>query len=177
MNIRLVKAFFFGLAGLAGFALLLSLLIPSQVHVVRNLMVSNVATSQVVNNVGNLREWSKWHPAFKGDSIKQLLVSDSQLHIQKGNQQIELIRIAQTDTSCTIKMSIPGEPLFVHEISWQNLAKPGESLGAVNIAWHAEARLKWYPWQKFYGIFLDKITAPGYEQALQALSEWLITNR
>jgi hypothetical protein len=39
------------------------------------------------------------------------------------------------------------------------------------VEWRSLTRLHWYPWEKFYAIFMDKITGPGYEAALNGLKE------
>lgn len=44
---------------------------------------------------------------------------------------------------------------------------------AVQVEWRAITKLSWYPWQKFYGIFVDQLTGPGYEAALNNLKLFL----
>jgi hypothetical protein len=41
----------------------------------------------------------------------------------------------------------------------------------VQVEWRVLTKLKWYPWEKFSGIFIDKMTGPGYETALNNLKE------
>ena len=41
----------------------------------------------------------------------------------------------------------------------------------IQVEWRVLTKLKWYPWEKFYGIFIDKITGPGYELALNNLKD------
>ena len=38
---------------------------------------------------------------------------------------------------------------------------------SVQVEWRAITKLHWYPWEKFYGIFIDKLTGPGYEAAFK----------
>jgi hypothetical protein len=33
--------------------------------------------------------------------------------------------------------------------------------------------MKWYPWEKFSGIFVDKMTGPGYQAALNELKDFV----
>jgi hypothetical protein len=173
MNFRLLKALVFGALGLIGFVVLLSFFIPSQVHVVRNGMVNVATTNQLHYCITHMPEWQKWHPALHSDSVQALTATASMLIVKKGSQQITLKRLAITDTSCLVEMRIPGEPLFLHEIYWQKMPAGSDSTAGNSVVWHATAKLQWYPWQKFYGIFLDKITAPGYEQALASLNQYL----
>src|SRR5205807_1363242 len=42
----------------------------------------------------------------------------------------------------------------------------------IRVEWKATTKLNWYPWEKFYGIFIDKITGPSYENALNGLKKY-----
>ena len=46
------------------------------------------------------------------------------------------------------------------------------SMNQVKADWIATTHLHWYPWEKFYAIFIDKLTGPGYEAALQGLKTY-----
>jgi hypothetical protein len=48
---------------------------------------------------------------------------------------------------------------------------PVTDSSAMQVEWRVLTKLKWYPWEKFYGIFIDKLTGPGYEVALNNLKE------
>jgi hypothetical protein len=41
--------------------------------------------------------------------------------------------------------------------------------GQTRLVWNVNTELGWYPWRKLGGIFLDKVTGPQYEAALQNL--------
>ena len=42
----------------------------------------------------------------------------------------------------------------------------------VQVEWRSLTKLKWSPWEKFYGIFVEKLTGPGYEAALNSLKSY-----
>ena len=46
----------------------------------------------------------------------------------------------------------------------------------VQAEWNVLIRLKWYPWEKFYGIFIEKISGQGYEDALNSLKSYAENN-
>ena len=43
----------------------------------------------------------------------------------------------------------------------------------MQVEWNAVTRLKWYPWEKFYGIFIEKSSGQGYEDALNSLKTYV----
>jgi len=45
--------------------------------------------------------------------------------------------------------------------------------GTLQVEWRAITHLKWYPWEKFAGIFVSEMTGPGYQQALDALQKYI----
>ncbi len=50
--------------------------------------------------------------------------------------------------------------------------KPNSS----NVEWTAVTKLKWYPWEKFSGLFIEKITGDGYEYGLTQLNKLMDQN-
>ena len=49
---------------------------------------------------------------------------------------------------------------------------PIQQTNQVQAEWIVLIKLKWYPWEKFYGIFIEKISGEGYEEALNSLKEY-----
>ena len=48
-----------------------------------------------------------------------------------------------------------------------------EEGGNMQIQWKAITNLKWYPWEKFGGIFIEKLSGAGYESALASLKQFV----
>ena len=40
------------------------------------------------------------------------------------------------------------------------------------VLWYMEYKLKWYPWERFYGIFVDHIIGPAFEKGLEQLKNF-----
>ena len=53
------------------------------------------------------------------------------------------------------------------------IEKNGDSNTSVQLIWFMEYRLRWYPWERFYGIFADKIWGPVFETGLNDLKNYL----
>ena len=50
---------------------------------------------------------------------------------------------------------------------------PVQEQGNMQVQWQAVVHLKWYPWEKFSGIFIEKMAGQGYEDALQSLKSYV----
>lgn len=157
------------LSGLFIFITLVSLLIPSTVRTVRSVEVS-AAAGNVFDKIEDLKNWNQWHPVFMADSTTIVFSEPSRgvgAYVTwstngKGNK----LQITGNDSTHITAMLIrKGEKDVMNIIGVRPI---GESNGA-EVEWKVVTKLKWYPWEKFYGIFLDKITGPGFELALNNL--------
>jgi len=171
VNMRLVKAFLAGAIGLFIVMTLLSLLIPSKVKVSRTVLINNTSRAKVFEQVATLTNWKNWHPVFKNDSaivtftdpLKNacdISYNGTTTHVaitSLSAQQIDLVLLSKKQNDIKV------------EIRLSNL--PGQQ--SVQVEWKAITKLNWYPWEKFFGIFLDKLSGPGYEAALTGLKDFL----
>jgi len=48
--------------------------------------------------------------------------------------------------------------------------------GTAYVQWQARVKLRWYPWEKLYGIVMDKVAGPGYDTALNGLKDYVEKN-
>jgi len=172
---RLLKAFLVGLTGLFIVITLFSLLIPSRVRVSRAVLINNTSQQEVFQQIGRFNNWPAWHPVFTVDSATMKLqpagtdgLPSGCIITQRGKEII--INLLAADTSSVkFSMQAEGENEIDNDIVISS--QPGSSV--VQVEWRAITKLRWYPWQKFYGIFIDQLTGPGYEVALNGLKDHL----
>ena len=170
INLRLVKVFFIVLLALFAVITLFSLIIPSKIKVSRIVVINGHSKTDILDQLSNLQHWKNWQPLFKSNNAK-IIYSDNQKQctiLQNGQETI--LEITSVDTSSiafTLKeKSSPtiNNKIEVHSIPVDN---------SIQVEWEAITKLKWYPWEKFYAIFMDKLTGPGYENSLNGLKEFI----
>ena len=171
-NMRLIKAFIAGIFGLAIIITLFSLLIPSTVRVSRVVLINGTA-GEVYAQVANFQNWKNWHPIFtdelasinlgpvsSGDSVYRIVHHGSEVILQLLSKDSAVIRfLLKTENKNDIDNGI-----VITKLS---------EMKAVQVEWRAETKLHWYPWEKVYGIFVDKLAGPGYEAALMGLKDFI----
>ena len=173
---RLFKGFFIVLAGLFIFITILSLFIPSKL-VVSRAVVINAAADKVFAQVKDLRQWKNWQPVFMQDSANMKFdkdasgVSNSCTWESKGKQN-KMQVTGNTGHVLTAILSREGENDVLNTISILPLADRNQ----VQAEWTVLIKLKWYPWEKFYGIFIEKVSGQGYEDALNSLKTYTEKN-
>jgi hypothetical protein len=169
---RLVKGFIFVFVGVFIVISLFSLLIPSKVVITKGVVVNNNG-QKVFSEVSNLQNWQHWLPVFKTDSVK--------LHFSPGNG---------LNSSCEWESGREINKLLIDSISADKvevaLLRPGENdvvntirifpladSNSVQVEWRAVTKLKWYPWQKFQGLFIEKMSGESYDAALNGLKAYV----
>lgn len=170
---RLLKGFFIVLAGLFIFITILSLFIPSRIMITRAVVV-NTPAQKVFKETSDFRNWKNWQPVFINDSAKIRFnidandVSNSCEWESEGkNNSMEFTEKTSNSVAAVLKRS--GENEVKNTISVLPLADSSQ----VQVEWNVLIKLKWYPWEKFYGIFIEKITGQGYEDALNSLKAYV----
>ncbi len=170
---RLIKGFLLALAGLFIMITLLSLLIPSKVTVSRGVEM-NAGAKKIFTEISVLKNWKHWHPVFKNDSVNIIYGPDSTglnsyCEWETKGKKNKLVVTVQTENQITIALQREGENEVINTLSILPLAESNN----VQVEWRALTRLKWYPWEKFYGIFIEKVTGQGYEDALNSLKTFV----
>jgi len=172
-QMRFIKVFLTGAIGLFIVMTLLSLLIPSKVKVSRTTLINNTTIAKVSEQVSILPNWKHWHPVFKSSESKIYIIPTrtgiSSAEILYGSKSAKVVITASTNNSVKFLLQSPRENDIENEI----IITPIPNQPDVQVEWRALNKLKWYPWEKFYGIFIDKITGPGYEQGLKGLKDYL----
>jgi hypothetical protein len=173
---RLIKAGLFGILGLCILVTLISFLIPSEVHGRRGIVIK-ADSAEVRNQIALFFNWKNWHPEFKAhaDKITYSNVSTGQ------NPKCNLtVNGRSTDYNI-----VENNSLFVRVIQQKKGQNDVENIfafskdsatGGTYLDWKFIGRLKWYPWEKFAGMFTESMTAPVYEQALENLKQYVETH-
>jgi hypothetical protein len=170
---RLFKGFFIVLAGLFIFITILSLFIPSKLMVSRAVVI-NATAGKVFGEVSNLQNWKHWQPVFINDSSQINFKTDANgisnycEWDSKGKKNIIEIT-SKNNNSIAAILKRPGENDVQNTISVLPLADSNQ----VQAEWNVLIKLKWFPWEKFYGIFIEKISGQGYEDALNSLKKYV----
>lgn len=174
---RFIKAFLFGITGLFIVITLLSLLITSNVRVSRASVINNTSIDKPYQQVADLKNWKNWHPIFKTGvaaiNFGNVTVGKNAVCDIVYNSKTTHLVITDIDSS-SIKFILqsPGENDIENGINFTPLTSAKE----IRVEWRALTKLHWYPWEKVYAIFIDKITGPGYDAALNNLKDFIEKN-
>lgn len=174
---RLIKMFLFVLIGLFAVITIIGLFIPSSVKISRGMIVT-ADSSKVYKELSDVTNWNKWLPWITADSgaVFQL----SAVTDQPGSYfRWKGMKLNSAGT-ITIQSIKPNEILLLHELKDMNNAEGGfriRSTGANNnvteVLWYMEYKLKWYPWERFFGIFTDRIIGSAFDKGLEQFKNYI----
>ncbi len=167
---RMIKGVLFVLIGLFLIVTLMSLFIPSKVMTTRGMPV-HASPEKILAKITDLKEWKTWHPVFMQDSNAKYSTPSAGMNASiewATGGVVNSIRVTGSSPSGIKFLLIrPGEIPVENILS----IEPLQDSTGYQVQWQALTKLKWYPWEKFAGIFTDKMTGPGYEAALISLRD------
>lgn len=157
-----------GFISLVVFALLItgiSLFFPSHIRISKAVDI-NTYKDSVINQLNNPVNWKKWYP---GADTSGFFIANGKVEgILTGDLQ-GLIITKQSDSSVSTANAGPNSKKG--ESGW-NIYE-GRSPNSVTVQWYMDFYLRWYPWEKFSSLLLEKRYGPMMEQGLDKLKSIL----
>lgn len=154
------------LSGIAFFVLacIVSFFIPSHIRVFR---MVNIASSNdsVLNKVRDLSQWKGWFPGFEHVELKDQQVQEGK--VVKAEANGILLQVKESTDSAVVVSIQKGARAVTG--GWQvNIDHRNDSLA---LQAYMDFTLKWYPWEKFSSLMLDKSYGEALAQGLLNLKE------
>lgn len=167
---RFLKQIFIGLLVFAILLFGISLLLPSSIDVSKSVLV--YANHQKVNStIADLTQWKNWNPILQDPQIRYEIATPQQVSWKSRDgiaQEITLEQAAPDSISITIRSD--GKQVFTS--GFNTISHQQDSL-LTKVEWWISEDLKWYPWQKFYGLFAESFRDAYMENTLQSLKDYL----
>ena len=171
---RVIKFAFLGLVVLFVVSTALSLLLPSDIRVSRNVNVPVSSRQEVYAAVSDLGVWKKWNDFVYRSSLTNVRYSTPSGGMGAFLQSDQLrIEEKNSDTAGVIlHWDMVNGKQFAG--GFQFLSLNPDSL---TVQWWFEFHFRWYPWEKL-GIFVyDRKLGPMMEESLGALQRFVENSR
>jgi hypothetical protein len=170
---KMIKGAIIGFIGLFIVVTLISLLIPSKIVTARAVSVQGDSL-KLFNEISDLKNWNHWHPVFKNETTLLKLGSTSigvnaNASWVQNNKTYKLVIIEQKYPLVKINIQQDGEEDMENIFT----IMPVMEQGNMQVQWQAITHLKWYPWEKFSGLFVEKMAGSGNETALKSLKSFM----
>ncbi|MDQ6902500.1 MAG: SRPBCC family protein [Bacteroidota bacterium] len=164
---RSVKLFIVAVVILLAFLFVITLFLPSKVTVSKSTTI-NAGENKVMAQLIDFNNWKNWYPAIQDENVS--------VNISPANKNLlEIYSITKHGKlSITLLVSKKDSVTFSvaqgekNNQTYQFAMVPNGEAKTL-LTWNINVDLGPYPWKKFIGIFLDKISGPSYDDALQKL--------
>ena len=167
---RFIKPLLIGLTGLSLVMIAISSLLPGEVMTSKWVMVHG-ETAPVLAEIRDLRKWPEWNGLLNG--VKDLNVNMKPLPTDTGSKvgwtdyrggKNTLVVTENNEKGMVTTMSIGGGRPIESGFSVEK-----RQADSVQVVWFIIEKLKWYPWEKFYGMMAGDMKGPLMQESLDKL--------
>ena len=160
IKLGLISVIFFAI-----FLTFFSFLFPSHIRISKATDITTIKDILLVQ-LNEPANWKKWFPG--SDSATLHIVNGKTDGITtKDGKDLMLIKVS--DSLIIANYKIAGRRTT--ETGW-NIFE-ASTPGAFTVQWYMDIHLRWYPWEKFSGLLMEKRYGPMMEQGLQNLKKLL----
>ncbi|ANH80145.1 hypothetical protein A8C56_03330 [Niabella ginsenosidivorans] len=139
-----------------------TLLLPSNVKVSRAINLY-AGSDAVLNNISDLSKWKNWYPGFDSLELTNTESRNGKM-ITAEVKGVRLRIITDNDSLVTVEMKKGARPVYNN---WRLIRyTASDSLTLQN---YMDFHFKWYPWERFSGLLLDRSYGATMEQGLKNL--------
>jgi hypothetical protein len=157
---RVIKLGLISLLVLGLLATSIGFLFPSTVLVSRAIDIKSYK-QPVYILVSDLRNWKPW---LEGMDNPNVIVYDS-ISAKLGNTSVNITSLTDTTVVSIWKNSSSAD-----QVSTIRLISDSSKKNTI-VQWQFVQEVKWYPWEKFSGLFIEKVTGASYEYGLANLNK------
>lgn len=163
IKLGIISILFFGLL-ITGF----SLFFPSHVRISRAINIG--APADVArNNIKEIDKWSNWYPGFDTLSLSKGANENERNFAARGMENGSIIMKSVSVNEMYATISTDGKKSAIN--GWRVLSEFYPD--SVTVQWYMDFKLRWYPWEKFSSLLLEKRYGPVMEKGLQTLKNML----
>ena len=170
LNRKLIRLLLIGIAGVFLIVLLISFLLPGHVMTSKWVMVAT-EKDKVLNSVRDLNHWKEWNgllmDADQFRVVQKPALTDTGSRLfwkdQRGKDN-EMHVTVNNDKGIVTDLRIGGQRPMISGFSIEKRQKD-----SVQVVWYIIEDLKWYPWEKFYGMMAQEMKGPLMQESLERL--------
>ncbi len=167
MNLRIIKPLLIGITGLGLVILGISSLLPSQVMTSKWVLIYG-EKDVYLNRIRDVNSWPKWNGLLQQVSeleIRQkpaLTDTGSRIYWKDARgRKNEIIVTGNNEKGIATEMLVEGQRPLLSGFSIEK-----RQADSVQVVWYIVEDLKWYPWEKFYGMMAADMKGPLMQESL-----------
>jgi hypothetical protein len=154
------------------------LLLPNDFKVARSIAMQDVTSAQVFQAVNQLEKWKNWGVWFKRDPNMQVEYfgpkegvgsKNKWISVTEGSGEMEIFK-SETNQLVQYRLHFPE-----FDMTSIGTIRITETSGGVKVDWSDEGQLGMNPVNRYFGLMLDGMIGPDFEQGLKNLEQYAKT--
>ena len=141
----------------------ISLFIPSRVRISRATNI-HASPDAILGRIGDFNTWSEWNPFLQRSDSASVEIFEEGNAMKYGKT---IIRWKSKKQDEYIAEMVSGNSRPVNSV-WRTINY--ETSDSTTLQWYMDFNLRWYPWEKFSSLMLEKSYGPSMEKGLERLS-------
>lgn len=167
---HLLKQALIGIVAFSILLFLLSLLLSPRISVSKSVLVS-APKEKIIACLMDMRGWKNWNPMLQDSSITYSFPSASAVKWETAKGKVNTIELKPyAPDSIFVNISTDNVPSFN---SGFTVVSGADMPGVVKVEWWISEDLKWYPWEKFYGLFSESLRETYLENTLESFKRYI----
>ncbi|HRN57646.1 MAG TPA: hypothetical protein PLL71_14405 [Agriterribacter sp.] len=167
---RLLKQVIIGLIVFSTILLLFSLLLPSKISVSKSVLI-HASHNSVTAALLDVEGWKSWNPILQDSTAAYTVLSPQQVNWISADGVPHSIQLEQfAPDSITVIIRSGNRQVF--SSGFTVVSHLQDSL-LTKAEWWINEELKWYPWEKFYGLFSESFRESYMDNNLQLLKQYV----
>lgn len=158
---RYIRLLVFSIVTLGLIITIISLFFPSAIHISRAVDIAS-GKEKVNTLIADPVNWKQWFPG--ADSAAYYMENGIVKGITNTDNSRFVIKMV-TDSSVVVEHT--GAKGGSSMMGWRIISSGNQA--GFSLQWYMDFNLKWYPWEKFSGLILDKVYGPDMENGLNKL--------
>lgn len=142
----------------------ISLLLPSSVQVSKSVLI-NVPKDSVTATLLRIEDWKKWSPFLQDSAIQYNIQSPVQANWKAADGTVNSIQLEHYSSDSILAIIRSGDKVVFN--SGFTVKMSADNNNVTKVEWWMLEKLKWYPWEKFYGLFSESFKETYVENSLE----------
>lgn len=166
---RLLKQIVIGLITFSIILLFFSFLLPSKISVSRSVLL-HAPKDSVMSALLRMDDWKNWNPILQ-DSSTAYTISPQKAEWTSADGISNSIQLQQfAADSIWVIIKSDGKQVFNSGFS---VVQHQQDALLTKVEWWINENIKWYPWEKFYGLFSESFRETYMDNNLQLFKHYI----
>lgn len=147
---------------------LISLLIPSRVRISRAINI-HASQDSIIGMIKNPLRWKEWYPGL--DSAKPLYIDGKMRGMimnDKDPKQPVYLQL-EKESADEVTAQFVGGRIRPVTNTWKTISY--QHSDSLTLQWYMDFQLRWYPWEKFASLLLEKSYGPPMQKGLSTIKK------